>query len=156
MVRDGPKKGTQALPAIEETAKELIASFDEGQIKLARQSKQFAEIREGYADAKVGEPVGLPRPQMKPSQQALLEKLINHYADRLPADAAAAEWKRIREAGIDKIHFGYCIEEAKPGKPMTYRIQGPTFVVEFINVQADAAKNPANHIHSAWPAAEGF
>jgi len=23
-------------------------------------------------------------------------------------------------------------------------------VIEFLNVQADSAKNPANHIHSAW------
>ena len=32
----------------------------------------------------------------------------------------------------------------------TYRVQGPTFVIEFLNVQADSANNPANHIHSAW------
>ena len=29
-------------------------------------------------------------------------------------------------------------------------MQGPTFVVEFVNEQADSAKNPANHIHSGW------
>jgi hypothetical protein len=29
-------------------------------------------------------------------------------------------------------------------------VHGPTFVVEFLNVQADSAGNPANHIHSAW------
>jgi hypothetical protein len=38
----------------------------------------------------------------------------------------------------------------EPGKPYTYRIYAPEFVVEFLNVQADSAKNPANHIHSAW------
>ena len=36
------------------------------------------------------------------------------------------------------------------GKPHTYRIQGPSFVVEFLNVQADSAGNKANHIHSSW------
>ena len=29
-------------------------------------------------------------------------------------------------------------------------IQGPTFVVEFLNVQKDSAGNPGNHIHSCW------
>jgi len=71
-------------------------------------------------------------------------------SNRMPGDVATAEWKRIKDAGVDKVHFAYCIEESKPGKPMTYRIQGPTFVVEFINTQADSARNPANHIHSGW------
>jgi hypothetical protein len=29
-------------------------------------------------------------------------------------------------------------------------VQGPTPVVEFLNVQADSAGNPANHIYSGW------
>ena len=33
--------------------------------------------------------------------------------------------------------------------------QGPTFVVEFLNMQADSANNPANHIHSVWRKIKG-
>jgi len=29
-------------------------------------------------------------------------------------------------------------------------VQGPTFLIEFINTQPDAQGNPANHIHSIW------
>ena len=29
-------------------------------------------------------------------------------------------------------------------------MKGDSQVVEFLNIQADSAKNPANHIHSAW------
>ena len=29
-------------------------------------------------------------------------------------------------------------------------VEGPTFVVEFLNEQSDSAGNQANHIHSAW------
>ena len=47
------------------------------------------------------------------------------------------------------LFFAYS-GSATPGEPYTYRVQGPEFVVEFLNVQADSAKNPANHIHSAW------
>ena len=37
----------------------------------------------------------------------------------------------------------------------TYRIQGPTFVIEFLNVQADSAGNQNNHIHSCWRRIDG-
>ena len=37
----------------------------------------------------------------------------------------------------------------KPGAPMTYRIARNDFQIEFLNMQADAEGNPANHIHSA-------
>lgn len=38
---------------------------------------------------------------------------------------------------------------------MTYRVHGPTFVVEFLNSQSDSTGNPANHIHSAWRRIKG-
>ena len=28
--------------------------------------------------------------------------------------------------------------------------EGPTFLIEFVNVQPDAEGNPANHIHCVW------
>ena len=36
-----------------------------------------------------------------------------------------------------------------------YRVQGPTFVLELVNIQSDPAGNPANHIHSVWRSLEG-
>ena len=87
---------------------------------------------------------------MTPAQKETLQKLMAAYADRLPADLAAAELKRAQEAGVDKVHFAYWADDGKKGKPYTYRVHGPTFVVEFLNVQSDSAGNPANHIHSAW------
>jgi hypothetical protein len=53
------------------------------------------------------------------------------------------------DAGLDKVHFAHS-GGMEPGQGHTYRVQGPTFVVEFLNVQGDSAKNPANHIHSCW------
>jgi hypothetical protein len=149
-VRDGARKGLRTLAEIEDLAKELIATLDETQVKAAKQAKQFAEIREKAAEAGVGEPVGVAMGKLNEKQQAMLQQLIAAYAARMPADVEAAELKRIKDAGREKIHFAYCIEENKPGKPYTYRVQGQTFVVEFLNVQADSAKNPANHIHSGW------
>ena len=149
-VRDGPKKGLRTLPEAEDTAKKLIASLNDEQKKVAVQAKQLPEINEGFADAKVGAPLGIPAEKLNDSQKELLTAVINAYANRMPNDVAKAERDRLKDAGFDKVHFAYCVEADKPGKPYTYRVQGPTFVVEFVNVQADSAKNPANHIHSSW------
>ena len=87
---------------------------------------------------------------MNKKQQDLLLKLIEGYAGRMPPDVAAYELGEIKKAGFDKVRFAYAIAEDKPGKPYTYRVQGPTFVIEYVNEQKDSAGNPANHIHSAW------
>lgn len=149
-VKGGPRKGLRTLPEIEDLAKQLIGSLTAEQKKVAEQSKQLPEIKEKQPNAAVGEPIGLAAGKMTDAQKATLWKLVEAYANRLPADLAADELRRVKDAGPDKIHFAYRLEEDKPGKPYTYRVQGPTFVVEFLNVQADSAKNPANHIHSAW------
>jgi hypothetical protein len=150
-VKDGPKKGLRTLPETEDPVKELIASLTDEQRKLALQTKPHPEIREGQPTAGVGEPVGLPASKLTDDQQATLRKLLEGYANRLPPDVAAAELKRATDAGLDKVHFAYWKgEERKGATPYTYRVHGPTFVVEFLNVQSDSAGNPANHIHSGW------
>ncbi|HET6572722.1 MAG TPA: DUF3500 domain-containing protein [Fimbriiglobus sp.] len=149
-VRSGPRKGLRTLPETEIPAKALIASLTAEQKKVALQPKQQSEIKEGQPTAGVGAPVGLPAAKMTAEQKALLQKLLEGYANRLPADIATAELKRVRDAGPEKVHFSYWVGEDRKGKPYTYRVQGPTFVVEFLNVQADSAGNPANHIHSGW------
>ena len=149
-VKGGPRQGLRTLPEIESLAKELIGSLTAEQKKVAEQPKQLPEIKEKQPDAAVGEPIGLAAGKMTEAQKGTLWKLLEAYADRLPTDVKGDELKRVKDAGPDKIHFAYCLEESKPGKPYTYRVHGPTFVVEFLNVQADSAKNPANHIHSVW------
>jgi hypothetical protein len=148
-VKDGTRKGLRTLPEAEDLAKDLFRSLDEAQKKVARQDKLFEEITQGDADPGVGASKGLSAAEMTAKQYIVLVKLLQAYADRMPADVAQAEMREVKEAGIDKIHFAYAggVDE---GQPHTYRIQGPTFVVEFLNVQPDSAKNPANHIHSAW------
>ena len=57
---------------------------------------------------------------------------------------------QVKKAGLDAVYFAYGGGDGTPGKPYSYRVQGPTFVIEFLNEQKDSAGNPANHIHSAW------
>ena len=149
-IRDGDRKGFRTMPEVEDPAKELIASLTDDQRKLARQVKQHTEIREGFADAAVGAPAGVPVSKLTAAQKATLMKLVEGYANRHPADIAIAETARVKGTDPDALYFSYCVLEDKPGQPYTYRIQGPTFVAEFLNEQKDSAGNPANHIHSVW------
>lgn len=149
-LKNGPKQGERTLANVEDTALDFIASLDAEQSKVAKQSKQFPEIKEKQARADVGEPVGVAWDKLTAAQQAKLVKLIESYSTRFPADLAAAEKQRAVDSMNANVRFSYCIDESKPGKPMTYRVYGNSCVIEFLKVQADSMKNPANHIHSAW------
>jgi hypothetical protein len=91
----------------------------------------------------VGKPEGVAAEKLNDQQRTVLDKLIQAYVGRLPADVAAAELDRIRESGTGNVHFAFA-GGTEPGQPHTYRLHGPTFVAEFLNVQDDSAKNPAN------------
>lgn len=149
LVRDGPRKGLRTLGNVEDHARELFKSLDADQKKVALQDKHSGEIEQGKTRPNVGPARGLPAAKMTEKQRSTLVALLQAYTNRMPAAVAEAQWKEVKEAGIDKVHFSYS-GGTEPGQPYTYRVQGPTFVVEFLNVQADSAKNPASHIHCAW------
>ncbi len=141
-VKGGPRNGLRTLPEAEDTAQELFASFDAEQKKVAFQAKQFPEIEQARSAPNVGPPVGLPAARLTDKQKGLLQQLIDGYAGRMPPDIAAVELNAIKEAGLDKVTFAFARDDDKPGKPYTYRVQGPTFVIEFLNIQEDAGEEP--------------
>ena len=149
-VRQGPRKGLRTLPGAQDKAEELIKSLTTEQDRKAKRENPFADVREGLSDAGLGDPVGITFGELTPAQERAMSQLIDIYLNRLTPELAAEERARVTAADKNKVHFAYSREDTKPGKPLTYRIQGPTFVAEFLNVQADSAGNPANHIHSGW------
>ena len=62
-VKDGAKKGLRPLPEIEDHLRALVKSLDADQTKVAKQAKDFPEIKEGQAGAGVGDPTGITRRQ---------------------------------------------------------------------------------------------
>lgn len=149
-VQNGPKKGLKAIPEVEDAARELIATLDADQKKAAYQgAKHLPEIAENTPAAKLGDAVGVSSAKFTEKQQAAMVKLLDAYLQRMPATVAAAEMKAVKDAGLDKITFAYT-GDTEPGKGYTYRLQGPTFVVQFLNIQADGYGNQNNHIHSVW------
>lgn len=148
-IRTGDRKGKRVLPEVDDSARELFKSLDDAQKKIALQPNHFPEPTQQVAAEKVGDPVGLPASQMTAEQKAKLEELLKAYTSRMPPAIAAAQLKSVQEGGFDKIHFAFTGGTGN-NEPHTYRVQGPTFIVQFLNVQNDSQNNPANHIHSAW------
>jgi hypothetical protein len=93
--------------------------------------------------------VGISFAKLDEKQQGLLKKLIQVYCDAMPAAVAAERLADIQKAGWDAVHFGWA-GATEPGIGHYYRVQGPTFLIEFVNTQPDAAGNIANHIHAMW------
>jgi hypothetical protein len=154
VVKGGPRQGLRTLPSIEDDARALIKSLTPDQDKAAKQPtppgyEKVWEIKENNPRADVGPPVGVTADKLTDDQRKTLTSLLQSYADRMPEDLARGEMKRANATPPGKLYFAYT-GSPEPGKPYTYRVQAPEFVVEFLNVQADSAKNPANHIHSAW------
>jgi hypothetical protein len=150
-VPGAPKKGTRVLAQEELLGFELLQSLDAAQRQRAVIDRAAPkEIRAaGEAKSPPYQAEGLAWAGMNAAQQQTLKKLIAVYADNLPADVAAERLQAIEQAGKEKVCFAWAGAD-KPGIGHSYRIQGPTFVIEFVNVQPDAAGNPASHIHSVW------
>lgn len=144
-------KGLRVLSAEEERAFELLASLQEGERKQAMIAGPTPkEIRAaGDPQPPAHEKVGIEASKLNADQREKLRKLMLVYTDKARTEVAAERWKLIEEAGFGKISFAWSGAD-KPGVGHYYRVQGPTFLIEFINVQPDAAGNPANHIHSVW------
>ena len=88
--------------------------------------------------------VGLAYSAMTPAQRRLLEKVIDVYLGRVAPELAKARLEALQKAGMDKITFGWA-GVMEVGGPHYYRVQGPTFLIEYDNTQ-----NNNNHIHSVW------
>jgi hypothetical protein len=155
-VAGGPEQGTRTLAQEEQLAFDLVNSLDERQRKKAIiADKAPDEYRAaGKPQPPHTAPEGLPADEMTPEQQKTLWTLLETYNSNLAAELAAARLAEVKAHGLDRVFFAWA-GATKPGMGHYYRVQGPTFVLELINVQPDPAGNKANHIHSVWRSLKG-
>jgi hypothetical protein len=146
IVRDGPTAGTRALREEEEAGRDLMAAFDAAQrAKVIFDVTAPRDMITGESrEAKPLDPGGLAYSAMSPAQRRLLEKVMDVYLGRVSPQLAAARLEQVRKAGMDNITFGWA-GVLEVGGPHYYRVQGPTFLIEYDNTQ-----NNNNHIHSVW------
>jgi hypothetical protein len=142
----GLHAGRRALGRQEDAGWALVRSLDPAQRAQARLDGDVPDdIASGVrVPLDPLAPGGLPAKSMTSGQRALLEALLQSYTALMANDIARTRWTRIRAAGLDTVSFAW-LGSAEPGQPHYYRIQGPSFLVEFDNTQ-----NNANHIHSVW------
>ncbi|MHA3775008.1 DUF3500 domain-containing protein [Verrucomicrobiota bacterium sgz303538] len=144
-VKEGQRAGLRILADEEELGRSLVKSLTEDQRKVAViQTDAPKDVLNVPGRNDFTKPEGLAQTQMTPEQQAALAKLIHEYLNRHRLDVAADDWAQIEKAGLDKVTFAWA-GGLERGQGHYYRVQGPTFILEYDNTQ-----NNANHVHSLW------
>jgi len=145
-VRDGPQKGQRTLGMLEDTGRALVMALDEGQRKTAIfNTVALNDIVTGNAlDIKPLSPDGIKASAMTAAQRDLLMKALDAYAGLMTSDIAADRMAKVQKAGIENVAFAWA-GSIERGQKHYYRLQGPTFLIEFDNTQ-----NDGNHVHSVW------
>ncbi len=147
VVPHGPTAGTRALTGEEALARQFLASLTDEQRRVAVVDHAApADILSGNGRrAEVASvPTGIRYADLHAGQQHELLAIVGHYVERARAEVAAAEWDRIRSAGMDEVTFAWA-GPTEPGRGHYYAVRGPGFLVEYDNTQ-----NGANHIHAVW------
>jgi hypothetical protein len=145
-VPDGPKKGTRILAAEEDTARALLMSLDATQRSKAVINAVAPNeiLTTNKLEVSPLSPVGIAADSLASNQRDLLMRVIDVYAGFMADDIAADRMAKVQKAGVEKITFAWAGEPER-GQKHYYRIQGPTFLIEYDNTQ-----NNGNHIHSVW------
>lgn len=146
LVRDGPRSGLRILAAEEDLGRAMVGSLDDEQRRIAIvDPAAYAEILTAAhrQAALVGQPSGLAAGRMSASQFDRLMALIGEYVRNVPDQVAEVREQQVRQAGED-IHFAWAGGTAR-GDPHYYRVQTPSFLIEY-----DCTQNGANHVHAVW------
>jgi hypothetical protein len=143
---EGPQKGLRLLGAREDTARALLMALDPAQRTAATLADVAPNDIVTMTTIKIDplSPVGLAASAMKPEQRSLLMKVVEAYTSPMAPDIASERMARLRTAGLDKMTFAWA-GSAEVGQKHYYRVQGPTFLIEYDNTQ-----NNGNHVHSVW------
>jgi Protein of unknown function (DUF3500) len=145
-VKEGPRKGLRLLGREEDLGRELVKCLNEEQRKVAVFSETAPkEIITGNSrKADPLKPEGLAAGKMTKAQREVLMNLVKEYAQRHRTEVAEDDLKKIEKAGWNKVYFAWA-GGIEPGVGHYYRVQGPTFLMEY-----DDTQNNANHIHTVW------
>ncbi len=145
-VRDGAEKGKRVLGLLEDTGRALVTALDDGQRATATINATAPNeiVTANRLDIDPLAPEGLKASAMTAPQRELLMKVLDAYAGLMAADIASDRMAKIKAAGLENVAFAWA-GPVDRGKQHYYRLQGPTFLVEFDNTQ-----NGGNHVHSVW------
>jgi hypothetical protein len=145
-VRDGPEKGKRVLALQEDSARALVTALDATQRKTAVFNDVALNeiVTTNTLDINPLTPDGLKVSAMTPQQRTMLMQVIDAYAGLMETEIASDRLAKIKAAGIENIAFAWA-GSLERGQKHYYRVQGPTFLIEY-----DNAQNDGNHVHAIW------
>jgi hypothetical protein len=139
-------RGERAMRREEDAAREIVLSVD-GQLRrrvVFSPESLTDHVTQNAVRVTPLDPVGvLARDLPSAAQRRMLEIVRTYVANHPPATARRA-LDRVQRAGMTRIRFGWA-GSLRPGRSHYYRLQGPTFLLEF-----DNSRNSGTHIHSVW------
>jgi hypothetical protein len=145
-VKDGPRKGLRVLDLEEDLGRALVQSLNDEQKKAAIIAAEAPrDIITGNArNAKVLNPPGISAKELTAPQKHMLLALVSTYVGRVRGEIAEQDMQRIQAKGFVNLNFAWAGPIEK-GKLHYYRVQGPTFLLEYDNTQGNG-----NHVHAVW------
>jgi uncharacterized protein DUF3500 len=145
-VHGGEHEGLRVLALEEDLGRRLVKSLDPEQAGVGIVSVVAPPDILTSADrqAAAQENLGVPFPQLSAEQQGLLLQIVQEYASSQPNEVVDERLAKIREKGLELVKFAW-MGGLDRGEGHYYRVQGPTFILEYDNTQ-----NQANHIHTVW------
>lgn len=145
-VRQGPKTGLRVLGHHEDAARALLDGLtpDQQIAALIAPTPPGEIVTRTVPKVDPLVPAGLMAAAMTPAQRDLLMKVVETFAAAVPDDLAAERLAEIRSAGVEKVGFAWA-GSFERGQRHHFRVQGPTFLIEYNNTQ-----NNGNHVHAVW------
>ncbi len=139
-----PRAGLRVMKDEEDLARQLLQSMNAQQRRAVLVSERtFGDVTTRNAAAvEPLKPLGLPAGDMTDAQRWLLTGIMEAYLNTTMAGKDLLA--RVNNAGIENVRFAWAGSSDK-GKLYSYRLQGPTFLLEH-----DNSRNAGAHIHSAW------
>jgi Protein of unknown function (DUF3500) len=139
-------RGYRTMPREEDAAREIVLSLDG---RLRRQVVFSSEsltdhLTQNAVRVSPLERVGVLTGDLPSAAQRRVLEILRTYLANHPPALARGALTRIERAGIRRTRFGWA-GSTRPGVPQYYRLQGPTFLLEF-----DNSRNSGTHIHSVW------
>lgn len=145
-IPSGPKKGMRPLARQEDAGRALLSSLDLAQRDVTIIDDVAPTNILAAMEPEVGPLAseGIRYSALDDVQRALLLDIVEAYTSVMAPEIAELRWEEIRAAGLDDITFAWAGGTLR-GEVAYFRLQGPTFLIEFDNTQRDP-----NHVHSGW------
>jgi hypothetical protein len=139
-------RGERTMPREEDAARELVLSLDGAlRRRVVFSTESLTDhLTQNAVRVRPLERVGVRVDELPSRAQRRVLEIVHTYLANHPPALERSAFARVERAGLGRAWFGWA-GSTRPGVPQYYRLQGPTFLLEF-----DNSRNSGTHIHSVW------